>query len=132
MIVDTKDLNEAYKAYSSNLLMRKDLFKIIIDKVIEVETRLKAIEAGESNREVAFKALVDWQSDINHHLETLDDEIDTKVASAASSAVRIFDQMRGDAGAQAVQGGILDRPSNRGRPVGSKNLPKVGTAVGEG
>ncbi len=109
MIVNPRDLNEAYDAYTKNQLMRRDLFRCIIDEVLAVSARLKAIEDGETGRMSAAKDAAARLTSIEASLSELDDEIDTKVATAANSALNIHLAMSGE----------QKTPARRGRPPNS-------------
>ncbi len=100
MIVNPKNLHEAYEAYTKNQIMRRDMFRCIVEAVTELQASLNKIADGESGRQEAAKSIAGRLTSIEASLSELDDEIDTKVATAANSAVNILSAMNGTAGQQ--------------------------------
>ena len=132
MIVDPKDLNQAYAAYKADQIMRKDMFRIVCDHIIDIDTRLKAIEASEGERLLNIATLTNGVDELKARLDNLGDEIDTKVATAANSAVNMWRNMN-DPVAWTARPPITDKPmvgmtppKRRGRP------PRQPEAVVEG
>jgi hypothetical protein len=93
MIVDSQDLEVAYKAYSEKKIMRKDLFRIIIDNMQADRAKLKALIDREQERRDLMASLTTDVADMRRRLDSLDDQIDTKVATAANSALTIWSRM---------------------------------------
>ena len=130
MIVDPKDLNQAYAAYKADQIMRKDMFRIVCDHIIDIDTRLKAIEASEGERLLNIATLTNGVDELKARLDNLGDEIDTKVATAANSAVNMWRNMNGEGRADPrppitpMVG--MTPPKRRGRP------PRQPEAVVEG
>ena len=130
MIVDPKDLNQAYAAYKADQIMRKDMFRIVCDHIIDIDTRLKAIEAAEGERLLNIATLTNGVDELTARLDNLGDEIDTKVATAANSAVNMWRNMN-DPVAWTARPPItpmvgMTPPKRRGRP------PRQPEAVVEG
>ena len=94
MIVETQDMNVAYEAYVKNAIMRKDLFRTIIDNILADRARMQAVLDAEEDRRATIAAFRARLGEIEHRLNALDDEIDTKVATAANSAVSILGKMQ--------------------------------------
>ena len=93
MIVDTNDLDKAYEAYSKNQIMRKDLFRIVCDHVIALEAAVKALADGEAERKMSANFLNSKVVEVGSRLDRLDEEIDSKIATAANSAIAIYRDM---------------------------------------
>ena len=68
MIVDPKDLNQAYAAYKADQIMRKDMFRIVCDHIIDIDTRLKAIEASEGERLLNIATLTNGVDELKARL----------------------------------------------------------------
>src|SRR3990167_8816849 len=119
MIVDPKDLNQAYAAYKADQIMRKDMFRIVCDHIIDIDARLKAIEAAEGERLLNIATLTNGVDELTARLDNLGDEIDTKVATAANSAVNMWRNMNGEAintGPVTINNVPMTPPKRRGRP----------------
>ena len=110
MIVDTNDLDQAFDAYKNGKIMRKDMLRHICDHLIAIEKQWTSLTATELSRETAQVELRQSVKAIGERLDRLDDDIDTKIATAANSAIAIWRGMNGEGAAPKTT------PARRGRP----------------
>lgn len=105
------------EAYSKNQIMRKDLFRILCDHVIALEAAVKALADGEAERKLAADFLNSKVAEVGGRLDRLDEEIDTKIATAANSAIAIWRGMNnGGPATQPQQPAVAAEAKRRGRP----------------
>lgn len=90
MIVDTNDLNQAFDAYKTGKIMRKDMLRIVCDHLIALEAEAKLFQDGKSVRDAEAQTLSDRLTGIGVRLDNLNNEIDAKVALAANNALSLW------------------------------------------
>lgn len=104
MIVNTRDLDEAHKAYTDKKIMREDMFRIVIENIKAERARLDAVIAAEAERRAQLDALIADVAALKAWMTSVENNIDTKVAMAASAAMTIWSKMTEDVPPPAAPG----------------------------
>lgn len=118
MIIDTKDLDEAHKAYIDKKLMREDMFRIIIDNIKADRDKMQALREDLARQSASIGALSAEVASLRQTVAMAVTEVETRVTAAATAALTIYSQMKGDDGDTPVA------PAKRGpgRPPALKSV----------
>jgi uncharacterized coiled-coil protein SlyX len=110
MIVDTKDLDVAHKAYTEKKLMRDDMFRIVIDNIKADREKIQALREDLARQSATIGTLSAELAGLKQTVAASVAEVDARVAAAASAAITIYARVQ-DGG-----GDTPAAPARRGRP----------------
>ena len=107
MIVETKDLDEAYQAYVDKKIMRETLFLIIINNIKADRDKLQALREDLARQSALLGSMSAELADTKRQVVAAVNDVDMRVAMAANAALSIWSKMQdggGDPTASAKRG----------------------------
>ena len=118
MIVDTNDLDKAFEAYKNSQIMRKDMIRHLCDHVIALEAAVKQLTTDVVGAGTGQKMMSEDMENIIERLDTLDKEIENKVAAAANNLLSLWQTMNNGSIPRTYppNSAVATEAKRRGRP----------------
>lgn len=98
MIVDTQDLDVALAAYKEGKHMRNDMFRIVIENIKADREKMQALREDLARQSASIGALSAEVASLRQTVAMAVTEVETRVAAAATAALTIYSEMRGEGG----------------------------------